>query len=86
MKSCYKFNSNPSTYEEALRDCRKETEGETGDLVSLHNTYEQGEIFEKDKAENRILKGFSRMEVLSKLTVKISKEKLNHLCNNFCNS
>ena len=61
MKSCYKFNSNPSTYEEALRECCKETEGETGDLVSLHNTYEQGELFEKDKTKNLILKGFSRM-------------------------
>ena len=61
MKSCYKFNSNPSTYEEALRECRKETEGEKGDLVSLHNTYEQGEFFEENKVESSILKGFFRM-------------------------
>ena len=44
MKSCYKFSSTPATYEEALRECRKETEGERGDLVSLHNTYEQGAL------------------------------------------
>ena len=47
MKSCYKFNNNSSTYEEALRECRKETKGETGDLVSLHSTYEQGEFLRK---------------------------------------
>ena len=49
MKSCYKFSSIPSTYEEALRECRKEVEGEAGDLVSLHNTYEQGERLRKEK-------------------------------------
>ena len=44
MKSCYKFSSTPATYKEALRECRKEIEGERGDLVSLHNTYEQGAL------------------------------------------
>ena len=49
MKSCYMFNNTPSSYEEALRQCRRERGGESGDLVSLHNAYEQGEYLTKYK-------------------------------------
>ena len=49
MKSCYMFNNTPSSYEEALRECRKVRGGESGDLASLHNAHEQGEYDTKYK-------------------------------------
>ena len=43
MKSCYQVNPKALTYDEALKECRKERGGEPGDLASLHNPHEQGE-------------------------------------------
>ena len=42
-ESCYQVHKEPLTYHEALKECRKEREGEPGDLASLHNPHEQGE-------------------------------------------
>ena len=43
MKSCYQVHQEPLTYDEALKECRKEINGEPGDLASLHSPHEQGE-------------------------------------------